>query len=169
MLCTQSPRFHGVLPIIVDGHRDHKIVVSIRENTTWHLDFNNINPGESKFLVPPGVYPARFLDREAKTYVPWGEKLVFRWQIFTAYDLSSSITLYRYYNLERDGGGRFMFGDGHHYWKDWVAANDGRRPIERKRLPPSKFENKLSLVRVVTVTSDQEGPLCSALTDQFIK
>ena len=126
-------------------------------------DFNNINPGESKLWVPPGVYPAWLLDREPKTYIPWGEKLVFRWRTFTACDLSSSINLFRYYNLARDGGGRFMFGDGHDYWKDWVAANDGRRPIERKRLPPSKFENTLFLVRVVTVTRDQEGPLCSAL------
>jgi hypothetical protein len=126
-------------------------------------DFNSINPGESKLWVPPGQYPAQYLDFKTRLYRPWGEKLVFRWRIFIACDLSNSITLYRYYNLKRDGGGRFMFGDGHDYWKDWVAANNGKRPLNREKLPPSQFERRLFWVRVVTVTEDRDGPVCSAL------
>ena len=52
-------------------------------------DFDNINPGELRFLLAEGGWPALWLGREAKVYEGWGEKLIVHWNVFTAIDRAS--------------------------------------------------------------------------------
>jgi hypothetical protein len=121
-------------------------------------DFDNVNPGEPRFLIPQeGCYFAQFIDYKSKPYGSWGEKLIFQWKVFTSFDKSKPVTLSRYYNLERTGGGQFKFGPLHDYRKDWIAANGGRHPLERSRLPISIWKERLYLVQVVTVRHDSKG------------
>jgi len=127
-------------------------------------DFNNVNPGEPRILIPEeGWYPARATDYEAKRYGGWGEKLIVLWMVFTSKDKSSFKMLNRYYNLQRDMGKRLKFGPLHDYRKDWVAANGGRLPVDRSRLPPAIFQGNMFLVEVLTVKRDSKGrPLSSS-------
>lgn len=119
-------------------------------------DFDNVNPGEQRFLIEEGSWPAQYVGHEAKRY-GWCEKLILRWKVFTSLDRSRSVVLSRYYNMDRDNGGRFMFGPLHDYRKDWVAANGGRHPLERSRLSISIWKERLYLVEVVTVRHDSKG------------
>jgi hypothetical protein len=123
-------------------------------------DFDNVNPGELRILIPnEGWYPAQFVGYKGKRYGSWGEKLLFQWKVFTSFDKCKSVSLCRYYNLERKGGGQFQFGPLHDYRKDWVAANGGKHPLDPKRLPLSIWKDKTFLVEVVTVRNDSRGPL----------
>lgn len=119
-------------------------------------DFDNIDPGDPLVLIDEGLWPAQWQGREAKGY-EWGEKLIFRWKVFTSFDKSQSVTLIRYYNLQRKAGGQFKFGRRHDYSKDWVAANEGHHPSDPSRLPLSIFRERLFLVEVVTVRQDSKG------------
>jgi hypothetical protein len=85
--------------------------------------------------------------------------MVVTWKVFTSPDLSNYVTLYRYYNIKRDRAKRMIFGDGHDYRKDWIAANHGRIPAERKRLPLSIWKRCKYVVVVQTVTHDQKRSL----------
>ena len=60
-------------------------------------DFENIDPGEQRILMPEGVYQAKWRERDTKPYVGWGEKLIDQWTI-----LPSGLILCRYYNLKRN-------------------------------------------------------------------
>lgn len=121
-------------------------------------DFDNVNPGEPRFLIPhEGGYPAQFIGYEARHYPRWGEKLIFRWKVFTSLDRSTSHTLCRYYNLTRDPANRFRFGPLHDYRKDWIAGNGGRHLSDRSRLPLSLWQERLFLLEVVTVRQDLKG------------
>ena len=121
-------------------------------------DFNNVNPGEIRVLLPDeGCYPAQFIGYEAKRYSGWGEKLICQWKVLTTPDRTHFTILPRYYNLERDGGNRFKFGPLHDYSKDWVAANGGRHPLDRCNRSISIFRERLFLVEVVTVQYDSKG------------
>jgi hypothetical protein len=124
-------------------------------------DFENINPGEPRPLIEEGLWPAQWLGREARVY-GWGEKLIFEWKVFMAFDKTRSVSLSRFYNAERDKAKRFVFGPLHDYRKDWVAANGGRLPLDRSRLPLSIWRDRLFLVEVVTVRQDSKGRPLSA-------
>lgn len=119
-------------------------------------DFENVDPGEPRPLIEEGVWLAQWQGREAKVY-GWGEKLNFRWKVFMAFDKSRSVNLSRFYNAIRNRAKRFLFGDLHDYRRDWVAANGGRHPLERSKLPLSIFQERLFLVEVVTVRHDSKG------------
>jgi hypothetical protein len=126
-------------------------------------DFDNVDPGEPRILIPEeGWYPGMVNSYEAKPYGRWGEKLIFHWKVFTSFDKSKSVTLCRYYNFQRKGGGQFKFGPLHDYRKDWVAANGGRHPLERSRLSISIWKERLYLVEVVTVREDSKKRPLSA-------
>src|SRR5438552_2070076 len=99
-------------------------------------DFDNVNPGEPRILIEEGLWPAEFLRIETRPS-RWGEKLCVFWNVFMSLDRSRVVVLPRFYNLERDGGGRFMFGHLHAYRRDWIVANHGRLPMEPKQLRPS--------------------------------
>jgi hypothetical protein len=118
--------------------------------------FENVNPGEPRFWVREGQYPAQFMVHEIKRY-SWGEKIIFHWKVFTSNDLTQFQLLDRYYNLKRDKGGRFQFGPLHDYRKDWIAANGGRHPVERHRLLITIYRNGRFLVEVVSVREDSKG------------
>lgn len=121
-------------------------------------DFDNVNPGEPRILLAgEGGWPAQFAGYEAKRYGQWGEKMIFRWKVFTSVDKSKVVTLPRYYNCDRDNGGRFKFGPLHAYRKDWVAANGGKLLQDRSRLPLSIWKDRTFLVEVVTVRHDSKG------------
>lgn len=77
----------------------------------------------------------------------------------TSPDQLSDVDIPGFYNLERDGGGRYKFGAHHAYRKDWIVANGGKLPGNPNRLPLTIFRERLLLVEVVTVTRDQRGPL----------
>jgi len=119
-------------------------------------DFDHVDPGEPRVLIEEGVWPARWLRHEAKVY-GWGEKLIFHWEVFMAFDRSRSLSLNRFYNAKRDRANRFCFGPLHDYRKDWVSANRGRHPLERSRLSISIWKERLYLVEVVTVRHDPKG------------
>lgn len=126
-------------------------------------DFDNVNPGEPRFLIPQeGGYPAQFIGSEIKRYGRWGEKLIFKWKVFTSQGIDNFVILWRYYNLERDNGGRMKFGPLHAYRKDWVAANGDKHPLNRSRLPLSIFQERLFFVEVETVRHDSKGRPLSA-------
>lgn len=123
-------------------------------------EFDNVNPGESIILIPSqGFYPAQFSRREIRQYGTWGTKLLFYWKVFVTPDMTTSVDLVRYYNAERDKAGRFKFGPLHGYRQDWVAANRGKVPLAREKLPPSIFQGQTFVVEVVTVTRNTRGPL----------
>ena len=44
-------------------------------------EFKNVNSGNPPLWIPEGIYPAQLVDREI-TSTPWGEKLVFSWNVF---------------------------------------------------------------------------------------
>jgi hypothetical protein len=126
-------------------------------------DFNNVNPGEPRVLIEEGVWPARWLRREAKVY-GWGEKLIFHWEVFMAFDKSRFVNLSGYYTAKRDRANRFYFGPLHNYRKDWIAANGGKVPLDPSKLPLSVWQERLFLVEVVTVRHDSKGrPLSPSL------
>lgn len=126
-------------------------------------DFENVNPGEQRILLVEGCWPAEVVSFESKSYGRWGEKLIFRWKVFTSRDKSTSRILCRYHNLDRDKGGRFKFGPLHSYRKDWIAANDGKVPFDPKKLPLSIWKDRTFLVEVVTVRSASNGVLAPSL------
>ena len=127
-------------------------------------DFENVDPGEPRILFPDeGVWPAQFIRWEAKGYGPWGEKLIVQWRVLSACPTSSPVTLSRYYNLQRGAGNRFKFGPLHAFRKDWIAANGGRHPLDRSKLPLSIFKGRTFLVEIVTVRNDARGPLPPSL------
>jgi hypothetical protein len=120
-------------------------------------DFDNVNPGEPRFLLQEGAYPAEWVGRESKIYKGWGEKVIFLFKVFTSSDKSRSVTLSRYYNAQRDGGNRFIFGPLHDLRKDWIAANRGKLPLENYKLSLSIWKDKMFLVDVATVRHDSKG------------
>ena len=86
-----------------------------------------------------------------------------------ALDKYESCKLLRYYNVKRENGKPF-FGHHHEYRKDWIAANNGRRPFVRSSLPPKVFEKKLFLIGIKTVCKDSKGDLQpSAITRASIE
>jgi len=119
-------------------------------------DFDNVNPGEPRVLIEEGVWPARWLRREAKVY-GWGEKLIFHWEVFMACDKSRFVVLNCFYNAKRDRAKRFQFGQLHNYRKDWVAANGGRASLDRSKLPLTIWQARMFYVEVVTVRRDSKG------------
>lgn len=127
-------------------------------------EFENLAPGNRRPWIPPGLYPARFktrrLDQRRKD---WGEKLVCDWDVYLDPSIKASVLLCRYYNITRDGGGRFIFGDGHDYRTDWVMANKGKLTYERQRLPVTIFEKGLFWVEVVTVDKNSKGKIHPSL------
>jgi hypothetical protein len=126
-------------------------------------DFDDVNPGETLPLLEEGWWPARWQSRESKMY-GWGEKLIVRWQVYTSLDKARSATIPRFYNAQRDRANRFCFGPLHDYRKDWIAANGGRVPLVRSKLPLSIWQGRIFLVEVVTVRQDSKGrPLTSSL------
>ena len=120
-------------------------------------EFENVNPGEQRSWLPEGFYPAEWQDYETRLYKAWGEKLIFKWNVFTASDFTKWVILYHYYGLQRDRGGRFVFGDLHDYRKDWVAGNNGRLLMDRKKLPLSLWKMGKFWLFVETVKEDQRG------------
>lgn len=126
-------------------------------------DFDNLAPSETKPLIEPGRYLARYEKREVRRS-QWGEKLTFWWCVYLSANLqeSSSAMLPRYYSVTRDRGGRFRFGQHHSYRIDWIAANGGKYPSVSTKLPPSVFGKDLMLVEVETVKSSAYGSLPSS-------
>lgn len=127
-------------------------------------DFDNVNPGEPHVLIPnEGWYPAEFDGVESKFYGSWGEKLIVQWKVFTSNDLTAFKMIPRYYNVERDKGNRFKFGEFHEYRRDWIRSNRGRHPLVRSRLPLSIWKQSLFFVEVETVRRDSKGgPLAAS-------
>src|SRR6188768_1725355 len=107
-------------------------------------DFENVDAGEPHLLLPrEGWYPAKFHSCETREYGSWGEKLIFHWHVFLSSDTTHFVPVNRYYNVERDGGGRFKFGPLHDFRKDWIAANRGRLPSHPSRLPMKIWRQSL--------------------------
>ncbi len=121
-------------------------------------DFEDIDPGEPRVLIEERTYTALWQKKEVRKY-PFGEKLVFFWNVHMSADLSRSVSLCGYYSLTRNRAGRFIFGPHHGYRHDWIAANDGRLPSNPKHLPSRIWEGRKFLVRVSTVTRGMRGPL----------
>jgi hypothetical protein len=121
-------------------------------------DFENLANGAPQPWCQPGGYIARWLGGEIR-FTPWGEKLYFSWRIYLTLRLDErdSIVVYRYHDLTRDGGGRFVFGALHSYRRDWIAANWGKYPSRFNSLPYSVFEGKNILVEVRTVETAAGG------------
>lgn len=126
-------------------------------------DFNNVNPGEPRILIEQGMWPAQYLRKEGRPPGRYGEKLYVWWRIFMSLDKGRSVVLPRYYNIERDKGGRLKFGHHHAFRRDWVQSNYGRLPLEPNKFPPSIWEQGVFLVEVVTVRKSNDGPLPSSL------
>jgi hypothetical protein len=127
-------------------------------------DFENLAPGNRRTLIHPGCYPARFRDRRLDyRRKDWGEKLVCDWEVYPDPSTKQFVVLSRYYNITRDGGGRFIFGHGHDYRNDWIMANRGKHPLEKYRLPVTIFKNGLFWVEVVTVTTNAKGKIHPSL------
>ena len=125
-------------------------------------DFEDVEAGEPRRLLPqPGVYPAEYVTHFIRKFASWGEKLIFEWKVFTNPNLDpkQTVKLCRYYNVKRTRAGKFCFGDGHDYRKDWIAANGGRLPLDRGKVPFTVFQNKTMLVAVGSVTKDAQRPL----------
>jgi hypothetical protein len=126
-------------------------------------EFNNVNSGDQRPLIETGIYPAR-LESMGKRGTPWGEKMVFTWAVFTTPRFrdpamrDSAVLLPAYYNVNRDKSKRPIFGDGHAYRKDWIAANNGKHPQPRNSLPLPVFRDRFLWVQVTTVTKDVRGP-----------
>lgn len=116
-------------------------------------EFENINSGEQRIYIQPGVYRGKLQKWEMKNG-RYGEKLYFSWEVFLGGNGERTVTLCRFYNVKRDENGRLIFGDGHDYRKDWIRANRGRLPPSRSRLPPAKFGEEIMLLSVETVTRD---------------
>ena len=125
-------------------------------------DFDNVNPGEPRILIEEGLWPAEFVRKE-KMPSRWGEKLCLFWKVYLSCDKSRFIVLPRFYNLQRDGGGRLMFGHLHAYRRDWIVANHGKLPLDPKRLRPTVFEKGLCVVEVVTVRNSNDRALHPSL------
>ena len=125
-------------------------------------DFDNVNPGEGRILIEEGLWPAKYLDHGIKPG-QYGEKLTVRWGIVMSADKIRSVILPRFYNLKRDKGERFMFGHLHAYRRDWVVSNNGRLPMDSRKLPPSIWKEGTFLVEVVTVRSTRDGSLPPSL------
>lgn len=124
-------------------------------------DFENVASGEERLLLSQeGIYPARLICWHSQLHPLFGEKLIFDWNVFLspALDKYESCKLLRYYNVKRENGKPF-FGHHHEYRKDWIAANNGRRPFVRSSLPPKVFEKKLFLIGIKTVCKDSKGDL----------
>lgn len=127
-------------------------------------DFENIDPGEPRVLIAEeGIWPAQFVSFQTKTYGQWGEKLIIQWRVFIHHDKSKHVMLCRFYNLQRDRGNRLKFGPLHDYRKDWIAANGGRHPLDRSKLPLSIFKCGIFSVEVVTVRRDSKNPLSPSI------
>src|SRR6478736_4696622 len=92
--------------------------------------FENLSPSEQRVFLPPGQYPGKFL-RWEEVNTPWGLKLCVYWQVFPSGEDQKSVQLRRHYNLSTDKDGKWIFGDGHDYRKDWIRANRGRLSISR--------------------------------------
>jgi len=119
-------------------------------------EFDDIEPGQARVLLQPGLYPAQYVSRSFRRFNGWGEKLIVQWKVFLSANKQHHVTLSRYYNVQRNKALRLVIGDGHCYRKDWIAANNGRVSIERTRLPFSVFEDKMMVVAVLTVTKDSQ-------------
>lgn len=119
-------------------------------------DFENLDPVDPPILLGEGLYPAKRIKQEARKY-SYGEKLVQVWHVYISSDLTQYVVLSAFYNLSRDGGGRFDFGKVHSYRRDWIAANGGRMP-PRNSLPNKVWEG-IKVVEVRTVTRERRGPL----------
>lgn len=126
-------------------------------------DFENVDPGESRPLIEEGVWPAQYLRKEGIPPGRYGEKLYVWWKVFMSLDKGRSVVLPRYYNIERNKGGRPKFGHHHAFRRDWVQSNDGRLPLEPNKLPLSIWERGLFRVEVVTVRKSDDGPLPPSL------
>jgi len=127
-------------------------------------EFNDVNPGDQRPLIEQGIYPARFVSI-TKGPTPWGEKMFSTWAVFTTSRFrdpalrDSAVRLPVYYNVERDKSKRPIFGDGHSYRKDWIAANNGKHPQRRTALPPSVFRDRFLWVQVTTVKQHTVMPI----------
>jgi hypothetical protein len=121
-------------------------------------DFENLGDGAPRPFQVPGVYLGRSIGGTTED-TPHGEKIYHKYRVYLTLDLEDrdSIILCRYYSLERDGGGRFIFGADHSYRRDWIAANRGKLPIRFNSLPFSVFEDKLFLLELGTVTTSATG------------
>jgi hypothetical protein len=125
-------------------------------------EFNDVNAGEQRHLLEAGIYPARWVSN-TKRGTPWGEKLVFTWEVFRSTRFrdptmrDTFVLLQGYYNVNRDKSKRPIFGDGHAYRKDWIAANNGKHPQRRSSLPLTVFRDRFLWVEVTTVTKDARG------------
>ena len=125
-------------------------------------DFDNVNPGEPRILIDEGLWPAAFVGMEIRPS-RWGEKLCVSWKVFMNLDRSRFHVLTRFYNLQRDGGGRFKFGHLHAYRGDWIVANHGKLPMDPKKLPPTVFKKGQCIVEVVTVRTSNGRALHPSL------
>lgn len=126
-------------------------------------DFENVDPREVRLLIEEGCWPAECLGRENKSYGGLKDKLTFNWKVFMSHDKSRSVILPRYYNALRNKAGRFIFGQLSAYRNDWVTANNGKLPLDPKRLPPSIWGKGTFLVEVVTVRRTRNSPLSPSL------
>ena len=124
-------------------------------------DFDNVDSGEERLLIASsGYYPALFVSYETRKYNFRGkevEKLIVYWKVLTHVGTDEGPLLPRFYNLERNKAMRFKFGHLSDYRKDWVAANGGRQPLDRGKIPITKFREGRFLVEVVTVSHDAKG------------
>lgn len=124
-------------------------------------DFENVDSGEERnLIVQSGYYPARYVSSESREYTFKGrtvEKIIVWWEVFTSPGIERGIVVPRYYNAARNKAKRFKFGRLSDYRKDWVAAHNGRPPLEPNRLPIAIFKQGLFLVEVVRVSRDAKG------------
>lgn len=135
-------------------------------------DFENVDPGQERTYVPPGQYRARFVSHEFRPFNFKGvsvEKLIVSWEVFTSPVCTKGVILQRFYPIERNRSNQLKFGPLCAFRKDWVAANDGRRPIDARKLPLTKFSEMDCIVEVVTVTSDSTGRAIKGLEWSRIK
>ena len=124
--------------------------------------FENINPGDVRPRIEPGLWPAACIRHEFKVG-PYGEKLWLYWKVFISPDCTQSVVLHRYYNVDRDENGKLAIGHLHAYRRDWISARNGKWPGSLNNLPVSVFKKGLFLVQVVDVQKTADGPLPPAL------
>lgn len=135
-------------------------------------DFENIDPGEERIYVPPGQYRAGFVSGEIRPYNFKGvavEKLIASWEVFTSPGSTKGVMLQRFYPVERNKSNQLKFGPLCAYRKDWVAANGGRRPVDSRRLPITKFSERHCIVEIAAVTRDSTGRAIKGLEWSRIK
>jgi hypothetical protein len=122
-------------------------------------EFENIDGEPAPYLPEEGIYVARFGGVQG-TFSPVGEKLKLVWTVFVSSNLTSSIELYRHYNVYRAKGGRRRFSPNQDFWRDWTSMNNGVPPRRGSSLALTRFKSQLFFVDVVTVKQNgQRKPL----------